>query len=191
MEKLLKLYETKSTTNMHMFDEAEQLRKYETPESIIDSFVAVRNGVYVSRKAAVLKGLEQEAKKLSNKARFITENLDGTIDLRRKKNAQVVALLGERGFDTISDDESYGYLVKMPMNSVTEENVARLLAEKAQAVSAADTLRATSEIDLWLGEINDVEKSYGEYTEMRARLDADAAPKKSSKKIGKKMLSAK
>lgn len=191
LEKLLKLYTTQTTTNMHMFDEAEQLRKYETPESIIDNFVAVRNSVYVSRKAAVLKGLEQEAKKLSNKARFITENLDGTIDLRRKKNAQVVALLGERGFDTINDDESYGYLVKMPMNSVTEENVSRLLAEKAHAVSAADVLRATSEIDLWLGEINDVEKSYGEYTEMRARLDADAAPKKSSKKIGKKKLSAK
>jgi hypothetical protein len=74
----------------------------------------------------------------------------------------------------------------MPMNSVTEENVSRLLAEKAHAVSAADALRARSEIDLWLEEIDNVEKSYGEYIEMRARLDAEAAPKKIAKKICKK-----
>ena len=36
LEKLLKLYTTRTTTNMHMFDETEKLRKYETPGEIAD-----------------------------------------------------------------------------------------------------------------------------------------------------------
>ena len=74
--------------------------------------------------------LEKELLLLSNKAKYIKENLDGTVDLRKKKREHVIQLLEEKGYDKIDGDDDYRYLVKMPMDSVTEENVDRLLKER-------------------------------------------------------------
>ncbi len=70
------MYVTKSTNNMHMFDENEKLKKYDNVIDIIDHYINVRRKVYVERKEYQLKILEQEAKLLSNKARFISEILN-------------------------------------------------------------------------------------------------------------------
>ena len=128
LEKFLRLYTTQTTTNMHMFDEKEKLRKFETPQDIIDYFYNVRKEVYVARKIAQINDLEREASKLSNKAKYIMENISGDVDLRRKKKDVVTALLIERGYDML--DDSYDYLTKMPMDSVIEENVDKLLKQK-------------------------------------------------------------
>ena len=101
--------------------------------------------MYVDRKKAQLENLERDALKLSNKARFIMENLDDTIDLRRKKNAQIVELLSERNYDVIDGDDNYNYLVKMPMNSVSEENVQKLLSERDSKLTEVELLKATTE----------------------------------------------
>ena len=50
LEKLLKLYTTRTTTNMHMFDEKEKLRKFASAKDIIDYYIGVRLDTYVSRK---------------------------------------------------------------------------------------------------------------------------------------------
>ena len=42
LEKLLKLYTTRTTTNMHMFDETEKLRKYNRASEIADHYMGVR-----------------------------------------------------------------------------------------------------------------------------------------------------
>ena len=50
LEKLLKLYTTRTTTNMHVFDETEKLRKFDTPEQVVDHYMGVRMQTYVVRK---------------------------------------------------------------------------------------------------------------------------------------------
>ena len=50
LEKLLKLYTTQTTTNMHMFDGEEKLKKYEKVEDIINDYFSVRLECYVTRK---------------------------------------------------------------------------------------------------------------------------------------------
>ena len=185
LDKLLKMQTTLSTTNMHMFDEEEKLRKFDSPEAIIDHYMTVRRKVYVERKKAQLESLEKEARKLSNKARFITENLNDDIDLRRKKNAEVTELLKSRNYDVIDQDEDYGYLVRMPMNSVTEENVTRLLAERDGKQAEMQLLKAKTEDAIWLEELGDFETEYAGYREMRGRLGAEDQPKSAG---GKKTI---
>ena len=51
--------------------------------------------MYEVRKAYVINALERELLLLSNKAKYIKENLDGTIDLRKKKKEQVIQMLQE------------------------------------------------------------------------------------------------
>lgn len=182
LEKTLKLYTTQTTTNMHMFDETEKLRKFDSPEEIIDTYLKVRHDVYVNRKKFQIRDLEHDAKKLSNKARFIAAVLDDTIDLRGKKNADVSKMLQEMAYDTNDDDESYAYLVKMPMNSVTRENVDRLKSERDTKLAELEELHKTSETQIWTRELTELSNAYDSYKSERARLDMIEQPADAKKK---------
>uniref|UniRef100_A0A6C0HHK4 DNA topoisomerase (ATP-hydrolyzing) n=1 Tax=viral metagenome TaxID=1070528 RepID=A0A6C0HHK4_9ZZZZ len=160
LEKLLKLTTTQSTTNMHMFDENEKLIKYSNVKEIIDHFIKVRMDLYVKRKAYQVDALAKTALVLSNKARFITEILDETIDLRKKKTAVVSQLLKDKKYDVMDDDEDYKYLVKLPMDSVTEENVKKILNERDAKQVELETLKSTTETQLWLHELAALKTEY-------------------------------
>ncbi|MAU36393.1 MAG: hypothetical protein CMD14_03365 [Flavobacteriales bacterium] len=160
LEKLLKMYVTKSTNNMHMFDENEKLKKYDNVVDIIEHYIDVRRKVYVERKEYQLKILEQEAKLLSNKARFINEILNDEIDLRRKTKEMVIGLLTTKKYDKIENDEEYKYLVRLPMDSVTEENYNKLMKEKEDKIQALNILTKKDIKSIWLEELESLLTSY-------------------------------
>jgi DNA topoisomerase-2 len=160
LEKLLKLYTTKTNTNMHMFDENEKLIKYSNVKEVIDHFMKVRLDLYVKRKAYQVEALAKAALILSNKARFITEVLDETIDLRKKKTAIVSQMLKDKKYDIVDEDNDYKYLVKLPMDSVTEENVKKILNERDSKQAELDNLKGTTEIQLWMNELDTLKKEY-------------------------------
>ena len=85
LEKVLNLTTTQKTTNMHMFDETQKLRKFATPKDIICQYIPIRLLFYRKRKIYLIHKLKQSVCLLSNKARFIDEQCTNTIDLRRKK----------------------------------------------------------------------------------------------------------
>lgn len=170
VEKLLKLSTTNTTTNMHLFDADDTLHKYEKVYEIIDAYYQTRLKLYNSRKEYMIDSIEKELVVLSNKARYIQENLDGTIDLRKKKREQVNEMLLAKEYDQIDQDTDYKYLVKMPMDSVTEENIEKLLKEKGNKESDLEKIKATSIQQMWLGELDILKIQYLEYKEDRARL---------------------
>ena len=154
---------------MHAFDENEKLVKFAKVEDVITHFVDVRLRYYVERKKHKIVELERITRKLSNIARFITEMLEDKIDLRRKKSVEVNTILKERGYDTSENSEgtnnengSYNYLVKLPMDSVTEENVAKKIKERDEKIQELELLKATSEQQLWLNELNILREKYVE-----------------------------
>ena len=153
LEKLLKLYTTRSITNMHVFDENEKLVKFEKVEELIALYMDVRLAYYQKRKAYQVVQLEKEAQILSNKARFITDVLEDKLDLRKKKTAEVSAILKAMNYAVVDEDNDYKYLVRLPMDSVTEENIAKIIHEKDQKLAALATLKATAEKQLWLNEL--------------------------------------
>jgi len=186
LEKLLKLYTTNTTTNMHLFDAKDVLQKYEKVTDIIDAYYEVRLNLYGSRKDFMIRALERDLVVLSNKAKYIQENLDGTVDLRKKKREEVQSMLTEKGYDKIDDDEDYRYLVKMPMDSVTEENVEKLLKEKGTKEATLEQVKKTSVQEMWSGELNALSVKYLEYKTDRTRLmnGEDVKKKKSVVKKG-------
>jgi len=188
VEKLLKLYTTNTTTNMHLFDASDTLHKYEKVSEIIDAYYEVRLKLYETRKAYLIDALEKELVLLSNKAKYIQENLDGTIDLRKKKKEQVVIMLAEKGYAKIDDDE-YKYLIKMPMDSVTEENVDKLLKDKSTKETELNIIKNTTVHKMWKSELDVLKEQYVEYKDLRTRLmngedDAKANKKKVVSKGG-------
>ena len=170
LEKLLKLYTTNRTTNMHLFDANDRLQKFDKVSDIIDSYYDVRLKLYQSRKDYMIESLERELMLLTNKAKYIKENLDGTIDLRKKKKDQVIEMLQTKGYDMIDNEANYHYLTKMPMDSVTEENVDKLNKEHHDKETELEIVKSTSINKMWLNELETLKEQYIEYKEERTRL---------------------
>jgi len=183
VEKLLKLYTTNTTTNMHLFDAEDTLHKYEKVSEIIDAYYSVRLNLYGMRKQYMIDALERELVLLSNKAKYIQENLDGTIDLRKKKKEHVIAMLEEKGYNKIDNDEEYKYLTKMPMDSVTEENVDKLLKDKGDKESELEIIKNTTVHKMWKSELHHLKELYIEYTDARTRLMNGEDSKTNKKKV--------
>jgi len=174
LEKLLKLYTTRSTTNMHVFDEKEKLVKCEKVEELVERYMRVRMDYYIKRKAYQIVALEKESMILSNKARFISELLEDTLDLRKKKTAEVSSILKERDYAIIDEDSDYKYLVRLPMDSVTEENVNKIMNERDSKNKELDTLQKTSETQLWLNELANLRTEYVKMASISVKNDTDS-----------------
>jgi DNA topoisomerase-2 len=183
MEKLLKLYTTNSTSNMHLFDADDLLRKFDNVTDIIDSYYVVRLQLYQTRKNYMIQALERELVLLTNKAKYIQENLVGTIDLRKKKKEEVIALLNSKGYDVIDNDEEYKYLTKMPMDSVTEENVEKLLKDKGNKEMELETVKSKTINKMWNEELEILRSLYIEYKEDRNRVMNGENEKAMKKKV--------
>ena len=154
-----------------MFDANEKLKKYNTPEEIVEDYYPVRIKYYQKRKAYLLDALRKELLVLSNRARYISEILDDTIDLRRKTTAMMVQILKDRKYDTQEGDDGdsgsagYKYLLKLPMDSVSEENVEKLRSEKEKKEKELAHLESKTTENLWQDDLAELEEEYGKFIE--------------------------
>ena len=185
LEKLLKLYTTNSSSNMHLFNAEDKLRKYDKVEDIIDDYFETRLQMYQTRKDAMIQVLEKELVFLSNKVRFIEENLNGTMDLRKKKKEQVIELLLSKKYNIIDGDAEFKYLTKMPMDSVTEENVEKLMKEHEQTKTELDIIINTTIHKMWTTELDKLREEYLVYKEERVRSISESGGEKKKKIVSK------
>jgi DNA topoisomerase-2 len=183
IQKLLKLYSTNSTTNMHLFNAEDKLKKYDSVKDIIDDYYNTRYEMYQTRKDYMILALERELLLLSNKAKYIIENLEGTIDLRKKKKEEVIQMLKDKQYSIIDDEKEYKYLTKMTMDSVTEENVEKLFKEKGEKEKELETIKTTSINYMWSSELDNLKTLYIEYKDSRQRLMDGGEKVKPKKKI--------
>jgi DNA topoisomerase-2 len=184
VEKLLKLFTTNTTSNMHLFDAEDKLKKYEKVEHIIDDYYETRLQLYQTRKEYMIQSLEKELVVLSNKAKYIKEILDGSIDLRKKKSDEVFNMLKGKGYDTM--DGEYKYLTRMPMDSVTDENVTKILKERDNKQQELDIIINKSEFEMWNEELDLLLSEYIEYKNERTRDNNPSEDKKLVTKVIKK-----
>ena len=113
---------------MHLFDAKQKMNHYKTPEEIVDAYIPVRLAFYTKRKEYKIKHLENHVKLLHNKARFIEEQCNDIIDLRKKTHEMVSSMLTLRNYDTV--DNKFDYLTSMPISSVIEENIKKLREDR-------------------------------------------------------------
>jgi len=167
VEKTLNLTVTKSLTNMNLFTEKNRLKKYANVYDIINDYYNIRFLGYNKRKKYMLGLMEYQVKLLTNKAKFIMEQCENIIDLRKKKKDTVIALLKERGYDVMDGDKEYKYLRGMRIEQVEEENLAKLLKDKDEKLIQFDILKNTKLKDMWKKELEELKKEFGKYQKAR------------------------
>ena len=169
IEKLFKLYSTCGTSNMHLFDAQDKLKKYANVCEIIDDYFETRLKLYQVRKEYLIDALTKQLVVLSNKSRYIKDVLEGEIDLRKKTKEQVSKMLSSKGFTILDEDIDYKYLVKLPMDSVAEENVLQLEKEHKCKANELELVKTKSIQKMWEDELTSLEVEYGKYQEDRIR----------------------
>ena len=179
VEKMLKLYTTNTNTNMHLFNAEDRLHKYTSVPEIIDDYFVTRLKLYQTRKDYLISAIEKELILLSNKAKYITEILEDTIDLRKKKKDEVISMLVLKKYDVVDNDPEYKYLTKMPMDSVTDENIAKIYKECGNKELELKQLKETTANNMWSTELDKLTQYYLEYKTERERLhNGDVTKKK-------------
>ena len=154
VESELKLTTSISTTNMHLFTDKDQLKKYKNVQEIIGDYYTARIEMYHIRKKHMLVIIEAKLHEISNRVAYIRAILNDTLDLRNKKQEVILKLLADLGLDPIQG--SYSYLIKMPMDSVSQENIQSLEKDLAKLILEKTTLETTSVEQLWLNELKEL-----------------------------------
>ena len=174
---------------MYLFDEDQKLTKYEDVYDIINKYIPIRYKTYIRRKQHIIDSLEKDVMLLSNKAKFIHEQIvePPTLILRKKKKVEVIEMLKNKSYDIIGDDTEYKYLRSMPIDSVEEENYNKLLAQKGQKEDELEKIKKKTIEQMWLKELNVLEKQYSKYKNDRiVRAKGIGAKIKKKKKQKKK-----
>ena len=171
IEKILKLTSTTNINNMHLFDPKCRLRRYDYVSDICEEFLLVRLKYYNYRKVFLMEILKKRLIKMANKANYIYQILHNELDLRQKTNEQVESLLTNNEYDKI--DGNFNYLIKMPMDSVTEENVNIIMEERRNVEDELKYLSNMSVQRMWIVELEKLKQYSMRYKLFRKKQQLD------------------
>ena len=170
IERMFKLTSNINTTNMILVNKDGIVKKYNSPYEIMDDFFDVRMEYYKRRKAYMLDIIKKELTLISYKVKFIREILNDTIDLRKKKRQVINELLKSKGLSKLSnnldaspDNYSYDYLVKMPLDTLTQEKIDELERKLGDKQIEFDELQQKTERRLW---VEDLKMFFAKYKKM-------------------------
>ncbi len=153
--KLLKLEES-STEIYSTLDEHGKLKIFESVSEIIEYFVNFRLSYYFKRKEYLLDKLNRELKILSNRGRFIKAIIDGKIKINNIPKADIVVNIEKMNLDKI--DDSYDYLLRMPIYSLTMELYEKLKQDFTAKKEEIAKLEATDPKDMYLLDLSNLKK---------------------------------
>jgi DNA topoisomerase-2 len=175
----LKLHSTLSTSNMVLFNEKNQLKKY-TLDEIINDFCVLRYQLYVKRKEKILEVLGANFKHISNKVRFIMEIIEEKFDIMNVSEADIIKKLVSDGYDrevkdaTKEDDtaaaggetngsKGYEYLLRLNVRNFTSEKVENLKKELVAIQEHLEEIEKTDAKTMWLNDLRDFEGEYSKW----------------------------
>lgn len=153
-----------STTNMYLFNRHGQITKYANVHEILNEFFEVRLDMYQKRKDAQLSDLRKQLLFLDAKVAFIRLIINKELDMTKLTRAQIIELLANGPFPQSNtttplpmQNDSFDYLLRMPLYSITPEKVKELEEEHKKCTDAIATLTDTSITDIWLRELDELD----------------------------------
>ena len=142
-----KLTSNISIRNMHLFDQNNNIKKYNTPLEILQEFAEVKFEFYKKRKTHLVEKFTNTMTVLQNKVEFINKITNEELVVFKKKKDVIISELKYMKFDKI--DNSYDYLLKMSIYSLTEEDMNKLQKEFDKIKKEVEVVKNTSIQEMW------------------------------------------
>jgi len=149
--------DSSETENLTTIDENGNLKIFERVEDIIKHFVKVRLEWYQRRKDYLINKIRRELLIISNKARFIKDIIEGKLKINNVPKDVIITYLEMNKYDKL--DDSYNYLLNMPIYTLTKERYEELLKQlESKRIELQDTegLRIK---DMYLSDLTELKKS--------------------------------
>lgn len=151
--KVFKLKKTHYETNMYLFDFQDKLRKFTSPEDIIQYYIPIRGHFYKLRKAYLIRRLEERILVARNKARYIQAIIEAELNVFQKKDKLTVEMEAA-GYDQV--EGSYSYLFKMAIETLCEDNAGRLTESYRKLKDELAALEKMSLVEMWTHDLDEL-----------------------------------
>lgn len=180
VERRFRLTSSWRTTNMVAFDSEMKITKYGSAGHILEDYYIPRLAYYEKRRLAEIARLEAEAIEADAKARFIRAVLEGSLDLRRKTDEEIVAAMTKHSLPALSKGsegsvDGWDYLLRLRMDRVKASAVQEQEAAVAAAQAALKELQGLTANKLWLKDLEEVEVAWNKMQTVRSVAAAEAA----------------
>ena len=167
---------------MVAFDPDMKIVRYESVGHILESFYVPRLAAYEERRLNEMRRLEAEAVEADAKARFIRAVLEGTLELRRATDLEIVAAMKKHDLPALSaaadSVDGYDYLLRLRMDRVKATAVQDAEAAVAAARAAVAQLQTTTAAQLWLKDLVEFEAAWEKMVVQRTEASTGSNTKK-------------
>ena len=155
---MMKNLEEASTEIFSTLDEFGKLMIFENTSSIIKYFVRFRLEYYHKRKEFLLEKLNKELKILSNRGRFIKAIIEGGLKINNVSKQLIIQEIQSLALEKI--DDSYDYLLKMAIYSLTKEVYEKLKVDFLAKKDEVKILEETQPQQMYLEDLSELKKKY-------------------------------
>jgi hypothetical protein len=137
-----------------------------------------------------MKRLRQEAQELEAKARFIRAVLEGTLELRRATDEEIVQRLKAHSIPAATGAnadsvDAYDYVLRLRMDRVKASAVTDAEEAVKKAMDAVKELESTTAETLWLKELDEFEAAWKKLIDVRTDALASSPKRVKAKPVAK------
>lgn len=201
LEDILKLKDEKNTSysNIHLYSSKGVIKKYESPEDILNEFYEIRLEYYVKRKEHKLRILKRELDIIQMKIKFINDFISEDVVVIEMEDEDIYEQLEEREYikfpknpkelDYDENDISYDYLLDMRIRTLTKKRIEELKKQEEMRQTEYKSLLDKEVKDIWKEDLDNFQEMYEKYLkEYLEIMNNTEKPKKSKGKTRKKRV---
>lgn len=154
--KFFKLSSYINAQNMHVFDEQGKICKMDSPEEIIWKFYKIRTDYFQKRKDYLINKFTDELLILKSKYEFILSIIEDRLVVFRKKKNDIIEKLINSKFEYYKKDNSFQYLLELPVSSFTDEKLTELENQINDKRKHLEEITEKTIQNFWIESIGDV-----------------------------------
>ena len=191
--KVFKLTRTWKTTNMVAFNTDMNIVCYPKVGHILEAYFEPRLAAYEMRRQKEIDRLQAEAVEYDAKARFIRAVLEGSLELRRATDEQILSAMKKHKLPALSGKEeekgvdAWDYLLRMRMDRVKASAVKEAEEMVAAAEKQLADMKAATPAQLWLKDLEEVETAWSKMVVSREESCCSAGQTRSGGGAKKKI----
>jgi DNA topoisomerase-2 len=139
-------------------DQYNRICEFKSIEEILDAFIKIRLHYYDIRKNYLLTELRDKLILLTSKYIFVKNICEDQIIINKKSKADIIKQI--EAFPRISKiDDSYEYLLKMQLSSLTKEMMEKLAEEILKYKNEFNNIKSTDIKTMWLNDLTNLSKN--------------------------------
>lgn len=143
-------------------NEDNKVVQYKNIFQILQNFFKVRYQYYQKRKDYLINKMTDKILLQVSKYTFIKGVIDQQIELKNKSNEQIIKQINKIK-NIIKYNDSFDYLLNMPLNSITKEKYLKLKEEIKTLKDQINNIKNTTIEQMWLNDLQKIKKFNKQY----------------------------